>query len=123
MTPKNLEQFANLLKRDEDLRDRLADLVSDHVHETDAKDMFDATVGVLSAEVGLPVTYEEALAAYEESLDSTELTDDMLKDVAGGIGFYQSVVDAALGITMMLGTGGPTLTRNDNVQGDGTLLM
>jgi hypothetical protein len=123
MTPKNLEQFANLLKRDEDLRDRLADLVSDHVHETDAKNMFDATVGALSAEVGLPVTYEEALAAYEENLDGTELTDDMLKDVAGGIGFYQSVVDAALGITMMLGTGGPTLTRNDNVQGDGTLLM
>jgi hypothetical protein len=72
---------------------------------------------------GLPVAYEEALAAYEENLDGTELTDDMLDNVAGGKGFYQSVVEAALGITMMFGTGGPTLTRNDNVQGDGTLLM
>ena len=102
MAQGNIERFVAMLKADEGLRARLEAAVREHGDDADARRAFDATVGAISAEVGLPVTYNDALAAYEEGQSGTELSDDMLEAVVGGVGFYQAVVGAALGFTLFL---------------------
>lgn len=102
MAQGNIEKFAAMLRADEGLRAQLEAAVREHGDDADARRAFEATVGAISAGVGLPITYDDALAAYEESQSWMELSDDMLEGVVGGVGFYQAVVGAALGFTLFV---------------------
>ena len=116
MAQNNIEKLATLLKTDEGLRAQLEAAVREHGDDANARRAFDATVGAISVKVGLPVTYDDALAAYQKSQSGTVISDDMLEGVVGGVGFYQTVVGAALGLTLFFSVA-PTMAHAEPAQG------
>ena len=82
MTNENMGKFEELLKSREDVQARLQELSRAFEGDMgDAKAVFEATVGKLAAELGLPFTFEEG-AEYAGT--NRELSDSELESVAGG---------------------------------------
>ena len=81
MAQENLAKLEEMLKADKDLQAKVNDLASAFEGDrADDKALFEATIGVMAAEAGLPVTHEEAVGAVPEK----ELSDEELDAVAGG---------------------------------------
>ena len=82
MANENVARFEELLKNDEALQEKLNELSK--AYEGDKEDeqaIFEATVGKLAEEAGLPFTLEEAREAV---FAGRELGDAELDAVAGG---------------------------------------
>ena len=85
MANEKLAKLEELLRSDDAIQAKIQELTTSF--EGDLKDdkaLFEATIGKVAEELGLPVSYEEAteFAAPERALDDTELD-----AVAGGSGF------------------------------------
>ncbi|MBE6480289.1 MAG: hypothetical protein IJI88_00750 [Atopobiaceae bacterium] len=81
MAAENAIKFEKLLSEDAALQAKMeAALKAFDGDKSDEKAVFDATVAPLAAEVGLPYTFEEAVA----STQARELDDAELEAVAGG---------------------------------------
>ena len=80
----NVTKFEEMLKSDEALQAKLQELTEAYAGDkADEQAIFEATVGKLAAEAGLPFTLEEA---REVVFSGRELGDDELEAVAGGSG-------------------------------------
>lgn len=81
MARENIAKFEEQLKNDESAQARLQELVNAYEGDkADEQAFFDATVGKLAAEVGLPFSLEEG----KELASSQELSDAELEAVSGG---------------------------------------
>lgn len=82
MAQENVGRFEELLKSDEALQAKFAEL-GKAFEGTDADDraLFEGILAPLAAEAGLPFTYEEGVAYASQG---KELSDDELDAVAGG---------------------------------------
>lgn len=83
MALENAIRFNEMLAVDSELQAKLRAVWAAYDGPKDEKSVFGATIEVLAAEVGLPFTYEEAVAAAS----SREVPDDELDAVAGGACF------------------------------------
>ncbi|MCR4871133.1 MAG: hypothetical protein K5859_07540 [Atopobiaceae bacterium] len=84
MAAENVKKFEDMLRSDEGLQAKLQDLANAFDGElADEKAIFEATIGKLAEEAGLPFTYEEGSSFFASE---RELTDDELNAVAGGGG-------------------------------------
>ena len=82
MANENVSKFEELLRGSEEIQAKLQELAQAFEGEKDdAKAFFDATIGKLAEEHGLPFTFEEG-AAYAAA--DRNLSDDELDAVAGG---------------------------------------
>ena len=85
MASENVTRFEELLKNDEALQAKLQELAAAFEGDaTDEQAIFDATIGKLAEEAGLPFTLEEG---REAASAGHELGDAELEAVAGGGGF------------------------------------
>ena len=85
MANENVERFEELLKNDAALQAKLQELSKAYVGDAaDEQAVFEATIGKLAAEAGLPFTFEEG---REAALAGRDLSDAELEAVAGGSGF------------------------------------
>ena len=84
MASENANKFEELLRADEALQAKLSEAAATFEGDkADEQAVFDATVGKLAAEAGLPFTLEEA---REVAMSGHELSDEELESVAGGYG-------------------------------------
>ena len=84
MARENVTRFEELLKSDEALQAKLQELTKAYAGDTtDEQAVFEATIGKLAAEAGLPFTLEEG---REAAAAGRELGDAELEAVAGGSG-------------------------------------
>ena len=82
MSQENVQKFEELLRSDEDLQAKIRATVEAYAGDkADELAVFEATIGSVAAEAGLPFTYEEG-KAY--ALEGIELSDAELDSVAGG---------------------------------------
>lgn len=82
MANENVSKFEELLRTDEALQARLQELSSSFEGDkADFQAFFDATIGKLAAEAGLPFTMEEGRDSF-----AFDLSDAELDAVAGGDG-------------------------------------
>lgn len=82
MANENVKKFEELLRADEGLQAKLREAAEAFDGDrSDAQAIFDATVGKLAEEAGLPCTYEEARA---HAVALSDLDDAELNAVAGG---------------------------------------
>lgn len=82
MALENVSKFEDLLKEGGDIQAKLQELTAAFDGDkSDVKAVFEATVGKLAEELGLPFTFEEGAEAASEGV---ELSDDELDAVAGG---------------------------------------
>ena len=84
MANENVTKFEELLRTDEALQARLQQLVDSFEGDaTDEQAVFDATLGKMAAEAGLPFTLEEG---REVAFGERPLSDGELDAAAGGSG-------------------------------------
>lgn len=84
MAENNVSKFEELLRTDEALQAKLKELSEAFTGDaTDEQAIFDATIGKLAAEAGLPFTLEEGRAF---ALADRKLSDEELDAIAGGGG-------------------------------------
>ncbi|MCR4871134.1 MAG: hypothetical protein K5859_07545 [Atopobiaceae bacterium] len=84
MSADNFWKFDELLRNDEGLQAKLQELGKGYTGDrTDDKAIFEATLGKLAAEEGLPFTYDEGISSLSSG---HELADSELDAVAGGDG-------------------------------------
>ena len=82
MANENVGKFEELLKGSEELQAKLKELAAEFEGDkTDAKAIFNATIGKLAEEAGLPFTFDEGAAYVGEDRN---LSDEELDAVAGG---------------------------------------
>lgn len=84
MSRENARTFEAMLREDEALQAKLQELAASYAGDADDEQaVFEATVGNLAAELGLPFS----LAEGREAAAARELGDTELEAVAGGKGF------------------------------------
>lgn len=81
MSLENVDKFQEMLASSEELQEKFKAAVDAVAEGASEEDSFNAVIGQLAQEVGLPFTFEEAKQRAEEG---TQLTDEQLDNVAGG---------------------------------------
>lgn len=83
MADNNILKFEELMREDEELQARLRAAFDAFAGDKDDEQaLFDSTLGMIAAEVGLPFTLEEA---HEAMKDGFEISERELEAVAGGV--------------------------------------
>ncbi len=84
MANENVSKFEEMLRGSEELQAKLQELAAAYEGDkADEQAVFDATIGKLAAEAGLPISFEDARSF---ALEGRELSDTELDAVAGGYG-------------------------------------
>ncbi|MBQ3339204.1 MAG: hypothetical protein IJG82_06400 [Atopobiaceae bacterium] len=82
MANENASKFEEMQRGDKELQTKLRELVAAYEgNKADGQAVFDATIGKLAAEAGIPFTFADG---REAMLGEHELSDDELEAVAGG---------------------------------------
>ena len=85
MANENVRAFEEMMRTDAELQARLQEAAGAFEGDkADERALFDATIGKVAAEAGMPFSLDEAL---EELASGCPLSDDELDAVAGGTGY------------------------------------
>lgn len=83
MAFENVSKFEKILADNAEIQGKINELAAAFKGDSgDDKALFEATIGMVAAEAGLPFSYEEALGVTPDA----ELSDDELDMIAGGSG-------------------------------------
>ena len=112
---ENMEKFRELLLTDKEFQDKLKTAAEAYTGDQTEEDIFNKVLVPMAAEYGIYATYDE-FKAYLSKITSGEMSQEELKQVAGGSKDSWSTYGAGMGVCYYFGIGmGATSTGNSTI--------